>query len=87
MHIQFAFGHRKILVEFPQEQKINVAQLFNGVRKNYPDIFQHMCAKDGSINSSIQAFVNGEHIRYLNGLETELKEGDKITLSPAFYGG
>ena len=87
MHIKLSFGHREILVECPQRQKINVAKLLKRVRKNHPDIYQHWCAKDGSIKSSIQVFVNGEHIRYLNEMETELREGDQIYVIPILTGG
>ena len=87
MHIKLSFGHREILVECPQKQKINVAQLLKRVWKNHPDIYQQSCAKDGSIKSSIQVFVNGEHLRYLNGMETELREGDQVYVIPILTGG
>jgi molybdopterin synthase sulfur carrier subunit len=87
MQIKLSFGYREILVECPQEQKTNVAQLLKRVRKNHLDIYQPWCAKDGSIKSSIQVFVNGEHVRYLNGMETELREGDQIYVIPILAGG
>lgn len=87
MYIKLSFGRQEILVKCPKESKINVAQLLKRVRKNHPDIYQHLCAKDGSIKSSIQVFVNGEHFRYLNGMETELREGDQIYVIPIITGG
>jgi len=87
MHIKLSFGHREILVECPQEQKTNIAHLLKTVRLNHPDIYQHWCAKDGSIKSSVQVLVNGEHVRYLNGMETELRDGDQIYVISILAGG
>jgi len=74
-------------VEYQEDQKTNVAQLLKRVRNSHPDIYQHLCDKDGSIRSSIQVFVNGEHIRYLDGMETEVGEGDQIYVIPIITGG
>ena len=87
MHIKLSFGYQEILVECPHEPKTNVAQLLKRVSKNHPNIYQDWCAKDGSIKSSIQVLVNGEHVRYLNGMETELREGDQIYVIPILTGG
>jgi molybdopterin synthase sulfur carrier subunit len=87
MQIKLSYGSQEILVECPREQETNVAQLLKGVSNSHPEIYQHWCDKDGGIKSSIQVFVNGEHIRYLNGLETEIEKGDQIYVIPILAGG
>jgi len=87
MNIKLSYGTQEILVECPKKQKTNVTQLFKNVRNSHPDIYQHWCDKDGRIKYSVQVFVNGEHIRYLNGMKTELTEGDQIYVIPILAGG
>lgn len=87
MNIKLSYGTQEILVECPKKQKTNVSQLLKNVRNSHPDIYRHWCDKDGSIKHSVQVFVNGEHIRYLNGMETELTEGDQIHVMPVLAGG
>ena len=41
----------------------------------------------GELRPHIGVFVNGHHIRHLNGLQSALKSGDEITILPAISGG
>ncbi len=41
----------------------------------------------GKIRRFINIYVNGKDIRFLNHLDTELKERDKISIIPAVGGG
>jgi molybdopterin converting factor small subunit len=41
----------------------------------------------GNLRRYFNIFVNGTHIRDLNGLETELKEDDKVILMASAAGG
>jgi len=87
MNIKLSYGTQQILVECPKKQKTNITQLFKNVRNNHPDLYQHWCDKDGRVKHSIQVFVNGQHIRYLNGMKTELTERDQIYVIPLLAGG
>ena len=53
---------------------------FNGIRVRLLD-------PAGSIRGSVLIFVNQEDIRFLQGQETPLKEGDEVSIIPAFAGG
>lgn len=41
----------------------------------------------GKIRRFINIYVNGKDIRFLNRLDTEMKEGDKVSIIPAVGGG
>lgn len=43
--------------------------------------------EDGTLRRFVNVFVSGEDIRFQNGLETELKDGDEVTILPAVAGG
>ena len=42
---------------------------------------------DGNLRKHFNIFINGTHIRELQGMETELKEEDKVILMASAAGG
>ncbi len=53
---------------------------FNGIRDRLLDA-------SGHIRGSVLVFVNDEDIRFLQNENTPLKDGDEISLVPAYAGG
>lgn len=53
---------------------------FNGIRDRILD-------PAGRIRGSVLVFVNEEDIRFLQNENTPLKDGDEISIVPAFAGG
>jgi sulfur-carrier protein len=43
--------------------------------------------EDGGLRRFVNVYVSGEDIRFQEGLETELTEGDEVTILPAVAGG
>jgi molybdopterin synthase sulfur carrier subunit len=43
--------------------------------------------QDGGLRRFVNVYVSGEDIRYREGLETEISEGDEVTILPAVAGG
>ena len=43
--------------------------------------------EDGGLRRFVNVYVSGEDIRFQDGLETELTEGDEVTILPAVAGG
>jgi len=48
---------------------------------------KRLLKEDGEIKSAINVFVNEEDVKYLKGLDTELKEGDEVQFILALAGG
>jgi len=44
-------------------------------------------ADDGGLRRFVNVYVGGEDIRFLDGLETRLSDGDEVTILPAVAGG
>ena len=42
---------------------------------------------DGSLRRFINIYVNDEDIRFLQGADTPLKDGDQVSIVPAIAGG
>lgn len=64
-----------------QEVLDQMEQRFPGVKERIVD------AKSGQLHRFVNIYVNGEDIRFLQGLQTSLKDGDEISIVPAVAGG
>ena len=87
MQLKLSFGQEVLLSQFPDSDRVNVKQVMKSVKTRYPEIYKRWCDADGNIRETLTIFVNGDHIRYRNGLETELEEGDEIYIVPLITGG
>lgn len=53
----------------------------------YPTLGERLYDGQGHVKSHINIFLNNEDIRFLNGLDTSVKDGDTVVLLPALAGG
>jgi MoaD family protein len=44
-------------------------------------------AEDGGLRRFVNVYVDGEDIRFLDGLDTPVEDGDEVTILPAVAGG
>jgi molybdopterin synthase sulfur carrier subunit len=65
----------------------NISEALSDLTKRYPSIKVHILDDKGRLRRHVNLFVNKENIRTLNGLETPVKETDKIILMPSISGG
>lgn len=63
-----------------------VAALIDDLEKNHPGIKDRLLDEKG-VRRFINIYVGEEDIRFLEGLKTELKAGEKVTIVPAIAGG
>jgi molybdopterin synthase sulfur carrier subunit len=52
-----------------------------------PALGERIFDKDGNLQPIINVFVNGRGIRFLDGLNTSLNEGDVLAIFPPVAGG
>lgn len=48
---------------------------------------QRILDHSGQLRSDVNVLKNGRNIKFLDGVETEVKEGDIIAIFPLIYGG
>ena len=48
---------------------------------------QDRLVDNGGLRRFVNVYLNDEDVRFLNGLETPVKDGDKVTVLPAVAGG
>jgi sulfur-carrier protein len=64
-----------------------VRELVNALVGKFPALRQQLLAEDGDLNRFVNVYVNGQDVRYLNGLDTPVAERDEVRLLPAMAGG
>lgn len=64
-----------------------VADAVDAMHARYNGIRDRILDKTGHIRGSVLVFVNEEDIRFLQNERTPLKDGDEISIVPAFAGG
>ena len=62
-------------------------ELIEKIVAQYPAVRFHLVDSEGKLRRHFHIFVNGTHIRDLNGLETPLQEEDKVILMASAAGG
>lgn len=64
-----------------------VSQAITDLTTQYPTIKTHIVDNQGKLRRYVNLFVNQENINSLDGLDTSIKESDKIILMPSISGG
>ena len=64
-----------------------VAELLNNLEAKYPGFKSQISDQNGSLHRFVNIYLNDEDIRYLNALDTQLADGDVISILPALAGG
>ena len=53
----------------------------------YPGIRERVMDEAGAIRRFVNVYINGDDVRFLDGLATPLKDGDEVSVVPAVAGG
>jgi sulfur-carrier protein len=64
-----------------------IGELIGALTEEHPNLRQQLLADDGDLNRFVNIYVNGQDVRYLQGLETPVTERDEVRLLPAMAGG
>lgn len=64
-----------------------IAELLANILVRYPALKPHLFDSSGELRRHFNIFVNGVHLRELNGIETVLTEEDKVILMASAAGG
>ena len=53
----------------------------------FPGMSGQLLNEDGSLHRFVNVYVNDDDVRYLESLDTPVKDGDEVSLLPAVAGG
>ena len=65
----------------------SVTELLGNLEQQYPGIKERICDEKGQLRRFVNVFVNEEDIRFLQGDQTAVKDGDEVSIIPAIAGG
>jgi len=68
-------------------QASTVGEALTSLTSQYQNLKQHLFSEDGQLRSFVNVYVNDEDIRYLQKDQTQLKEGDTVSIVPSIAGG
>ena len=63
-----------------------VGELLDNLEKKHPGIKERLCDEKG-VRRFVNIYANEEDIRFLDNLQTKVKEGDSVSIVPAIAGG
>ncbi len=65
----------------------NLHEVLEELERRYPALHRSICDETGKLRRHINIFVNTQHMRDREGLDTRLDAGDLVTLMIAVSGG
>lgn len=70
-----------------QVQAASVRELLDALDAKHGGLKGRLCEASGAVRRFVNLYVNEEDIRFLDNLDTALKDGDEVSVVPAIAGG
>lgn len=64
-----------------------VGHVVEDLERQFPGIKERLCDEQGRVRRFVNLYLNGDDVRFLNNLETSVKDGDELSIVPAIAGG
>ena len=71
-------------VDIPTGQ---LGEALDDLTSRYPDLGERLIGEDGRPRRFVNIFVADDDIRFLDGLDTDVTDGQVVTILPAVAGG
>jgi len=68
-------------------QANDVAEALQALEAAYPALQPVLRDGGGALRPRVSIYVNDRHVRFLQGLETPLRDGDEVYVLPIVMGG
>ena len=65
----------------------SVRAVLDELESRHPSLYFGICDETGAVRRHVNVFVNRDHMRDRDGLDTALVPGDEIIILPAVSGG
>jgi len=63
-----------------------VGEVLDALYEQFGELRERI-ADDGGLRRFVNVYIGGEDIRFLDGLDTQVSDGDEVTILPAVAGG
>ena len=64
-----------------------IGEVFQELTQRYPGLAGNLVDDDGNLHKFVNVYKDDDDIRYLDGLDTKVADGDVISILPAVAGG
>ena len=64
-----------------------IRAVIDDLERQHPGVKARICDDAGAVRKFINVFANEEDIRFLQNLDTPVKDADEISIVPAIAGG
>ncbi len=68
-------------------EESTLSSMIEGLESSYPGIKERLIDENGELRYFVNIYLNGEDVRFLDGLDTSAASGDEISIVPAVAGG
>ena len=65
----------------------SIGAIVDSLEGQFPGIKERICDESGGLRHFVNIYLNGEDIRYLQGLDSKVNDGDELSIVPAVAGG
>jgi sulfur-carrier protein len=64
-----------------------IAEVMENLERQFPGLKERLCDERGELRRFVNIYLNEEDIRFAQGKQTAVKDGDEISIIPAIAGG
>ena len=64
-----------------------IGELIDNLEAAHAGLKTRLCDDGGEIRRFVNIYVNDEDVRFLEGRDTQLNDGDEVSIVPAIAGG
>ncbi len=65
----------------------SIREVVDVLVERHPSLGSQLLTDEGDLNRFVNVYVNGQDVRYLQGLDTPVSPTDEVRLLPAMAGG
>ena len=68
-------------------ESADLGELVEKLNSEFPGFKDRLVDENGELRYYVSIYLNGEDVRFLDGMSTSTNEGDEISIVPAVAGG
>lgn len=64
-----------------------ISEIIDNLDRNYSGLKERLCEKDGHVRRFVNIYLNDEDVRFMQSLQTPVRDDDEVAIVPAIAGG
>jgi molybdopterin synthase sulfur carrier subunit len=64
-----------------------IRDIVDSLEAQFPGFKERMCDENGDLRRFVNVYVGEEDIRFMDGLDTKIPDGESVSIIPAVAGG